>query len=321
MSNKSVFRVRIGRKHAETAEIFSFELVPMDAESLPPFSAGSHIDVHVNGFVRQYSLCNHPEEQHRYQIAVLRDPKSRGGSIAMHDLLNVGDVVEISEPKNHFALANNGNKSILIAGGIGVTPILCMAERLANIGASFEFHYCARSSGHAAFRDRIAHSSFAHQAHFHFDDAGPEERLDIGAILADGVAETDLYVCGPGGFIDFVVAAAAEHGVPSERIHFERFGAIVVENDNDQPFVIKIASSGQSFSVPPEKSITTVLSENGIEVPLSCEQGVCGTCITRVLGGMPDHRDQYFSDEEKALNDQFTPCCSRSKSAELILDL
>jgi vanillate monooxygenase ferredoxin subunit len=322
MANESTLIVKVEKKTIEALDICSFELVSTDAKPLPSFSAGSHIDVQIkSGLTRQYSLCNHPNEQHRYQIAVLRDPQSRGGSAAMHDDIHEGSEIQISPPKNHFPLAHDAKHSILLAGGIGVTPVLCMAERLANIGASFEMHYSARAEDRAAFRQRLLQCSFAKNVYFHFDDGAPEQKLDLTAVLDRANENTHLYVCGPGGFIDYVLATARGAKFKPEQIHFEHFGAKELDTSHDQSFKVKVASSGATFLVPAEKSIATVLSENGIEIPLSCEQGVCGTCITRVLSGIPEHRDLYFSDEEHAKNDQFTPCCSRSKSSELVLDL
>lgn len=313
--------VKVTKKTTEAKDIVSLELASIDNHPLPPFSAGSHIDVRVrDGIVRQYSLCNDPTEQHRYVIGVLRDPKSRGGSVAVHDEITEGSVLEISEPKNHFALTP-AKRSVLLAGGIGVTPVLCMAERLAAIGAEFEMHYCNRSLERTAFHQRISDSSFADKVHFHFDDGPPSQKLDLPTAIGKADPDTRLYVCGPGGFIDFVVMAAKEFGWKSEQIHFEHFGAQAPDSTGDSAFDVKLASSGKVIAIPIGKTIVGVLAENGIDVPVSCEQGVCGTCVTRVLDGTPDHRDLYFTDEEHAKNDQMTPCCSRSKGPLLVLDL
>lgn len=312
--------VKVVRKTREAEDIFSFELASINGGLLPPFSAGAHIDVHVGGMVRQYSLCNDPQELHRYLIAVLRDPKSRGGSIAMHDGIREGDVIRISEPKNHFPLVP-ARRTLLFAGGIGITPILCMAEQLANIGADFEMYYCTRSRERTAFFDRISGSSYVQRAHFHFDDGPAEMKLDLATLLARPDEGTHLYVCGPGGFIDYVTSTAKQNGWASANVHLEYFGAKQQDTSADGAFEVRINSNGKCFTVPADKTVVRVLEENGIDVPISCEQGVCGTCITRVLDGTPDHRDLYFTDEERAKNDQFTPCCSRAKSRMLVLDL
>jgi len=313
-------RVRVTARVLEALDIASFELASADGTPLPPFSAGAHIDVETGaGLVRQYSLCNDPIERHRYLIAVLRDPNSRGGSQSMHDRIRPGDLLRISAPKNHFALVP-ATRYLLLAGGIGITPILCMAERLAQAGAQFSMHYCARSSERAAFAERLRGSTFADRVQFHFDDM-PGGRLNIGAALSDASPETHLYVCGPGGFIDAATGAATAAGWPGERVHVEHFGVAVQNTGADQAFEIRIASTGQHLLVPAHKSALAVLIEHGIEVPVSCEQGVCGTCVKRVLDGLPEHRDHYLTDEERAANHQFTPCCSRARTARLVLDL
>jgi vanillate monooxygenase ferredoxin subunit len=312
---------RIARKTREATDIVGLELSPVEGEHFPAFSAGSHIDVEIRpGLIRQYSLCNDPTEQHRYQLGVLRDPVSRGGSIAVHDELVEGQVIRISAPRNHFALVP-ARRSLLFAGGIGVTPILCMAERLAQIGADFEMHYCSRSPERTAFVDRIRRSAFTRRVHFYFDDGEPAQRLDLSAVLGPPDTDTQLYVCGPGGFIDFVATTAKARGWPAAQIHFEYFAGQAIDTSGDGSFQVKLASSGKVLTVPADKTVVRVLAENGVEVPTACEQGVCGTCLTRVLAGEPEHRDSFLTDEERARNDQFTPCCSRAKSPLLVLDL
>ena len=313
--------VRIVSKTQEAQDIAGFELASEDGQALPPFSAGAHIDVHIaDGLVRQYSLCNDPAERHRYRIAVLRDPASRGGSQAAHERLSEGDVIQIGAPRNHFELGP-ADDYLLLAGGIGVTPILCMAERLAKTGARFDMHYCARSPERAAFLDRIAGAPFRDRVHLHFDSGAAGQKFDMAALLAQAGAGTHLYVCGPQGFIDHVAGSARGAGWAEHRIHFEYFGAAPQDASGDAAFEVRLASSGQTYVIPAGKSVCNALLEHGIDIPISCEQGVCGTCITRVLEGTPDHRDLYFTDEEKAANDQFTPCCSRAKTGLLVLDL
>jgi vanillate O-demethylase ferredoxin subunit len=321
----SELTVRVARKLTEADGVTSFELVPTEGELLPAFDAGAHIDVHLrDGLVRQYSLCNPPHERHRYLVAVLREPISRGGSAAMHDQVEAGHVVTISAPKNHFALAPAA-RTVLFAGGIGVTPILAMAEALSAAGADFEMHYNARSPERAAFRQRIASAPYAARVHFHFDDGEAAQKLDVARALGAPRPDTHVYVCGPGGYIDHVLGAAAALGWPPAQVHREYFSAgsadTALDATGDTAFDVRLAASGQVFTIPVGRTVVAVLLDNGIDIPVSCEQGVCGTCLTRVLDGVPDHRDVYLTDEERAANDQFTPCCSRSKSAMLSLDL
>ena len=323
MSNASTLSVRVTRKTAETADICTFELVTEGGGPLPSFSAGSHIDVQVPGtdITRQYSLCNDSTESSRYLIGVLRDPASRGGSVAMHDAIQEGQVLNISAPKNHFALAHEAQRSLLLAGGIGVTPILCMAERLAISGATFEMHYCTRSRERTAFYERIAKTRFAEQVQFHFDDGEAAQKLDIAKLLSAPSAGLHLYVCGPKGFMDAVLSSARAQGWPEAQLHYEFFSAEVVKSDDDASFDVKLASSGRVIKVLADQSVTQALFAAGVDVPTSCEQGVCGTCLTRVIEGVPDHKDMYLTPDEQAANDQFMPCCSRSKSPLLVLDI
>ena len=315
-------QVRVARKAVEAVDVCSFDLIDIGGKPLPPFSAGSHIDVHLpNGLTRQYSLCNAPFESGLYRIGVLKDAATRGGSKAMHEQVNEGDVLTISAPKNHFPLAHQAKSSVLLAGGIGVTPILCMAERLAVAGEPFEMHYCTRSRDRTAFYQRIEHSPFVSRVQFHFDDGPPEQKRDIHAVLDKPQPGVHVYVCGPKGFMDAVLSTARAAGWPEGQLHYEFFAAEPVARRTDASFEVRLASSGQVIYVPMDSTVVQALAEAGVYVPTSCEQGVCGTCVVRVLEGEPDHRDLYLTPAERAANDQFTPCCSRAKSARLVLDL
>jgi vanillate O-demethylase ferredoxin subunit len=321
-SVSSRLALRLVKKTVEADDICSFEFADPNGKILPPFSAGSHIDVTVgDGLVRQYSLCNDPNDTHRYVIGVLRHVDSRGGSRAMHDQLNVGDMVEVSAPKNHFPLDHSHKRVLLLAGGIGVTPILCMAERLANVGADFIMHYCTRSVRRTAFQDRIKQSSFAQRVSFHYNDGPAEQLLDIPVLLDRPDPDTHLYVCGPSGFMDLVITTAQQKGWPDSHVHREYFSAEPYSSENNVAFDVKLASTGKIIHIAKEKSVVAALAEAGIEIQTSCAQGVCGTCLTRVLDGEVEHRDRFLTAEERARNDQFTPCCSRARGPLLVLDL
>ncbi|MFM0029563.1 PDR/VanB family oxidoreductase [Paraburkholderia madseniana] len=316
----STIAVRVVRKRVEAKDICSIELADARGDILPAFSAGSHIDVHLpGGLVRQYSLCNHPGERYHYRIGVLRDPNSRGGSMAVHDLVEQGDILHISPPRNHFQLAS-AERYLMFAGGIGVTPILCMTEVLSRSDSDFTFHYYGRSADRMAFAGHITASAFRDRVRFHLDDETGKPRPALEKVFAHESHGTHLYVCGPTGFINWIVDAAKAAGWTQERIHYEYFSPPVAA-PNAECFEIELARSGGIFTVPAEKSVVAVLRENGIDLPVSCEAGVCGTCLTRVLAGDPDHRDVYLTDEEHVRNDRFTPCCSRSLSRRLVLDL
>jgi vanillate O-demethylase ferredoxin subunit len=321
--NADLLTVRVERRDNEAEGICSYELVSADGTPLPAFTAGAHIDVHIEvdggpGLVRQYSLCNPPHERHRYVIGVLRDPGSRGGSQAMHEQIHAGTALTISTPRNHFPLMD-APRSVLLAGGIGITPLLAMAETLSAQGKQFALHYCTRSPERTAFRERLLSAPYAAHVRFHHDSVQP---LDLPALLAALERDTHIYFCGPAGFIDHVKASAAAAGWPPEQLHLEYFGAAAaVPIDGDQPFEVKLKSSGKCYTIPPGVTVLRVLNDAGVFVPASCEQGVCGTCLTHVLDGVPDHRDLYLTEAEQAANDIFAPCCSRSKTASLLLDL
>lgn len=312
---------KVVARREEASDIFSYELTHFEGQRLPSFTAGAHIDVQVGNTVRQYSLCNHPDERHRYLIAVLRDPATRGGSRAMHESVGEGDVIRISGPKNHFPLSASARKSLLFAGGIGITPILSMAERLSQLGADFELHYCARSLRRMAFVERLRRAEFADRVRLHVDDGDAAQKLDIKNALAGAQQDVHLYVCGPGGFMEWILNAAREFGWPAAQIHREYFSAQAPSSATAAEFDVQIAASGEVFTVPAGKSIVQVLAEHGVEIPTSCCEGVCGTCLTRVVDGEPEHLDAFLTDEEKARNDRMTPCCSRAKSRKLVLDL
>jgi vanillate O-demethylase ferredoxin subunit len=322
MSGVATLRVRVAAKAQETPDICTFDLVPAEGESLPVFTAGSHIDVHVpGGLIRQYSLCNAPHERHRYVIGVLRDTASRGGSQAMHTQVTVGSVLTISAPKNHFALAEDAQRSVLLAGGIGVTPLLCMAEALAAQGAAFDMHYCSRSAERTAFVERIQCAPFQGNVHLHFDDGLAEQKIDVNRLLASPVSGQHLYVCGPKGFMDLVLGTARSAGWPEDKLHYEFFAAQVESLESDGSFEVELAGTGQVVMVARDKTVVQALAAAGVDVPTACEQGVCGTCLTRVLSGIPDHRDQYLTAAEHAANDQFLPCCSRARSPRIVIEL
>ena len=318
----SDLRVVVVAKATEAEDICSLTLAAVDGSALPAFAAGAHVDVHLpGGLVRQYSLCNDPAETHRYQLGVLRDAASRGGSAAVHDSLQVGQSLTISAPKNHFGLAHGARRHLLLAGGIGITPLLCMAERLANTGADFALHHCTRSLVRTPFVQRIRTSAFANRVHWHHDDGDAAQKIDLAALLGTPHDGEHVYVCGPQGFMDAVLGTARAAGWPADQLHSEAFGAAPVQHDGDAAFEVQLASSGRVVLVPAGQTVLQALAAAGVEVLSSCEQGVCGTCLTRVLDGQPDHRDQYLTPEEQAACDQFLPCCSRARSPRLVLDL
>jgi vanillate monooxygenase ferredoxin subunit len=314
--------VRVVRRIDEAEGIVSIELACEDGQALPAFAAGAHIDVHLgNGLVRQYSLCNDPAERHRYLLGILREPASRGGSEFVHAALREGARLTIGAPRCNFPLVEAVQRSILLAGGIGVTPLLAMAHRLAALGQDFTLHYCARSLSRVAFRDVLQDGPLARRAYLHLDDGAVSQRFDFDWDVGPAMPETHLYICGPDGFIRFVAEAAALRGWPKEQIHVEYFGAQSVGEAGDKPFTVTAARSGKTVEVGADQTIAQALTDAGFDIALSCEQGICGTCLTTVLKGEPLHRDDCLTDAERQGNKLMAICCSRAKSATLVLDL
>lgn len=319
--------VRVAQRYEEAPDICRLVLQAADGAALPPFEAGAHIDVHLpGGLVRQYSLCNPPSGDApaaEYHIAVLRTADSRGGSQAVHAQLQPGSTLTISSPRNLFALAAQADHHLLLAGGIGITPLLAMAEQLTQRGQPFTLHYCNRSPARAAFTQQLTQAPYAGQVSLHYDDGPPDQQLQLPQRLARMPAGTHLYVCGPQGFMDAALQAARAAGWAQERLHSESFTPApqAQAQAGDGGFELELAGSGRIVAVEAGQTALQALLAAGVDLPFSCEQGICGTCLTRVLSGTPEHRDQYLTEEEQAANDQFLPCCSRSQSPRLVLDL
>jgi len=322
MEDHALLQVKVAARRELAEGIAGYELAAVDDAELPPFEAGAHIDVHLpGGLIRQYSLHALPGEHRTYRIGVLRDPQSRGGSVRMLDTVREGDRLAISPPRNHFVLHPGAEQSLLFAGGIGITPILCMAQQLTRQGREFALHYCGRSLERMAFVDQLRAASYAERVQVHVDDGSPGQQLDARAAIGAPAPGKHLYVCGPTGFMDHILGTARSLGWPEERLHREYFAGAPLDHSADGPFELEVRSTSRVIRVAADQSAAQAMLDAGLDVPLSCEQGVCGSCITRVAAGVPDHRDLYFTDEEHARNDCFTPCCSRSCTPRLVLDL
>lgn len=305
----------------EADEIISVDLRPAAGTTFPAFAAGSHIDLHLpNGMVRSYSLFNDSTENHRYVVGVLKDRASRGGSRCVHEQLRVGMPLTISAPRNNFPLHEDATHSVLIAGGIGVTPMLCMARRLKALSRSFEFVYLARSRKSAAFVADI--EALGVPVTWHFDDekGGPP---DLKAILSAHAPSAGLhhYACGPSVMLDVFEAqcAALGHG----NAHIERFTAVekAAAADAVSAYTVELRQSGLTFEVTADTTLHKKLIELNANVPFSCGEGICGACETRVLEGVVDHRDSVLTDAEQATNKVMMVCVSGCKSSRLVLDL
>lgn len=315
-----MLNLKVHKRQEQGQDVVVLELIDSTGVMLPVFEAGAHIDVHLqSGLVRQYSLCGNPAERSVYRLGVLKDPASRGGSLAVHEQLHEGQVVQASFPRNLFRLAVDARRSILFGGGIGITPMLAMAYALQSTRSPFELHYCASSRTRSAFLDELKNADFADCVNTHFSDEEQQQKLDLALVLGQPQDGVHLYVCGPAGFMDWIITNALEAGYLQSQIHREYFQVEV--DSSGTGFEVVAARSGKTVRVEQGQSIVEALGTVGIRIEVSCEQGVCGTCLCDVLEGEPDHRDVYLTDDEREANDQILVCCSRAKSKKLVLDV
>jgi len=321
MTDEAAHSVIVAKKVVESHNMMSFELVDAEGGDLPPFSPGAHVDVTIpGGYVRQYSLCNSSSERNRYVIGVWKDANSRGGSVALHETVNVGDRLTISLPRNRFRVPKNTKRAILLARGIGVTPVLSIADHLKARGIPFELHYVYALMSPVAFQALISASNFADDTNYYFEASQENRLLDAAAVLTDQPDDTQLFICGADWWMDPIVNVAKQKGWSEERIHIERFTAKLAAPVLDTVFEVKIASTGAVYEIPGDKTVTAFLEEKGVKIPTSCEQGLCGTCKVKALEGEIDHRDKRLSPELRA-EGYFLACVSRGKSGQIVLDL
>jgi ferredoxin-NADP reductase len=323
-----VLTVRVDRMTPLTPEVVAVEFVHPWGGRLPGFAPGSHLDVHLpGGFMRQYSLArampaSADGRAERYVIGVKREAAGRGGSASLHDRVRPGDLLAVSVPRNTFALAEGAGHHLLLAGGIGLTPLLCMAESL-KVAGRHDFTLCvfARSRAHLPFADAV--EALGARARLHFDDGADPQRIDLRSLLASRPARGHLYLCGPSGFMQAArVAAAADW--PDDALHVEHFAPPAGAGDADQPlepFTLRLARSGFDVPVAAGQTAVAALHDLGLDVAVSCEQGLCGTCVVGWTAGEPEHRDHCLSGAER--RHQVALCCSRARSAAgpLVVDL
>lgn len=319
----ALLSARVYSMRYEADGIVSVELRPATPDIVfPQHTAGAHIDLHLaNGLVRSYSLFNPQEDKQRYVVGVLNDKKSRGGSRFVHEKLRVGSVLQISPPRNHFALNEEAERSVLVSGGIGITPIFAMLQRLSSLGRTVKLYYCARTRSEAAFIPEISAMATPNiEVCWHFDDEkGAPPNLN--ELLATEGADAHFYCCGPGPMLDSFEKALKTLAFP--HCHVERFAApaVVANAESEKGFMVELAQTGKTLEVPAGKSILDSLIEAGLDCNYSCREGVCGSCETKVLAGEVDHRDCLLNDEEKAAMNTMMICVSRCKSEKLVLDL
>lgn len=319
--------VQVAALEQVAQDVLAIELRPLPGASLTPFNAGSHIDVelpiedvHGGPVLRQYSLCNDPAQGHRYLIAVGLDALGRGGSRWIHQQLKLGDALRVGKPRNQFPLVESSTNTVLIAGGIGVTPLLAMARRLSSLGRSWTFFYCARTPERAAFLQEL--QALPGKVIPVFDGLADSYRLDLDAVVAAQPRDAHFYCCGPSSLMEAFERAASP--LPAAQVHVEWFKPRPLPEKKEcatGTFEIKLARHGGNFIVPPDRSILDVLVDAGIQIPHSCCDGVCGTCETRVIKGVPDHRDSVLFGEDAKSLDRMMVCVSRSAGPSLTLDL
>lgn len=311
--------VVVKRKWKSADGVIGFELADRDGKHLPTFQPGAHIDVHLpNGLVRQYSLTNGPGDLNSYVIGVKQESASKGGSKVLVETVREGDVLAISEPRNNFPLRRDATRTVLIAGGIGITPLLSMARFLDKSSLNYELHYFARQSDSLAFSSELDVLHGKIERHIGLERAAIKAK--VAEVLGPYQFANHVYICGPGAMLEMVQETATALGWPDEAVHFEYFQNDKVI-DNSSAFDVELARSAMTLHVPAGKTILETMRENGLTVPSSCEQGACGTCLTTVIEGEVDHQDVYLNKTEKTSNTCMMTCVSRAKSGRLVLDI
>ena len=289
-----------------------------DSGRLPPYQPGAHIDIHLpNGLIRQFSLLNPDPDPESYVVGIKLDAASRGGSRYIFDELCVGHTLKISAPRNNFPLVENAEHVILFAGGIGITPIWCMAQQLAAQNRSWKLYYSCRSRADMPLLETFEKFG-PDRVYLHFDDEAAGKFLDLDAAVAGAPANAHFYCCGPNPMLKAFEAAAANR--PRHHVHVEYFTP-KAEAATTGGFWVELAHSGEEYYIPEGKKILEVLYEAGVDVDYSCELGICGECVTRVISGIPEHRDSVLSEEEQAANEKVMICCAGCKSERLVLDM
>ena len=315
----NTLRVVVKRKWDSADGIVAFELAALDGGHLPTFQPGAHIDLHLpNGLVRQYSITNGPGDLLSYTIGVKRESASKGGSQILIESVREGDVLAISEPRNNFPLRRDATRTVLIAGGVGITPILSMARFLDKSHLPYELHYFVRQGEHAAFREELG--QLAGKITTHIGLSREDSGRTIAGALGQWSRAQHVYICGPASMLETVRTTAAAQGWPDESVHFEYFKNDKVI-DQSSAFEVELARSAMTLQIPAGKTILEVMREAGLQTPSSCEQGACGTCLTGVIEGEVDHQDVYLNETEKRSNRAILTCVSRAKGKRLVLDI
>jgi reductive dehalogenase len=315
-----VIPVLLKSREDMTADTVKFEFAAANGSSLPPFDAGAHIDVVIAPeYLRQFSLAGDPADQSRYVVGVQREPQGRGGSLLMHRSFREGRRVFVSPPRNHFPLDETATRTLLFAGGIGVTPLITMAHRLHALGRPFTLHYSSRRRATAGFLPDLEAVPWRDRVTLHFSEEGTRGNLaDLIPRYEEGL---HLYTCGIARYMDAVFAEGAAKGWPEEAMHREYFSVPEAPDYINEPFSLKLAKSGRTLQVPADKRATDVLAEAGINISVKCSDGICGVCAAPIISGEVEHRDHVLSAKERQR--KMILCCSRAKTAagEIVVDL
>jgi tetrachlorobenzoquinone reductase len=303
---------------AKDTNLYTFRRI--DRAPLPPYKPGAHIDLHLpNGMIRQFSLCAPNTDPNSYVVGIKRDAASRGGSRYIYDEMCVGHEIKISAPRNNFPLVENAEHIVLIGGGIGITPLWCMAQQLIALKRPWQLHYASRTRDEMAFLESLQKLN-PESVHLHFDDEAGGKFLDLTAIVAATPAGAHLYCCGPNPMLKAFEAATS--GRPKHQVHVEYFTAKEeTKADELGGFWVELAKSGEEYFIPPGKKILEVLFDAGVDVDYSCELGICGACETRIISGIPVHHDAVMSAEEQETNEKVMICCCGCKTERLVLDM
>ena len=314
--------LQVTRIWNETPSIKAFVLRAPDGSNLPPFTAGSHINVQVDlpdgsPGSRSYSLASDPEDRSRYEIAVLHLPEGQGGSAFMHNKVAEGQMLSCSQPVNEFPLSDKAKENILIAGGVGITPILAMMHALRSTGAEFQLHYAAQTEEYMAYRE-LAQQLAGDGFHAYYSQSVNPSRMDLTAILDDAQPGRHAYVCGPHRLNQAVINMAQKFGWSDKAVHRESFGAR--SEKSDRPIDVELALSGMTVHVEPGTTILDALIEAGAFVSYECKRGECGTCQARVLEGEPMHRDVSLTQQQRNEDKLMCTCVSWGRTARLVLE-
>lgn len=313
--------VRVEKVVADTPDVRTLLLVREDGLPLGPYEAGAHVDVvGPTGIRRQYSLCGPPDERGSFLVAVKREPESRGGSAALHTVAE-GDVLSVGEPRSLLRIAPGPGPHLLVGGGIGITPMISLAYALHAAGAPFELHHVAGPRERACLVGLLEAAPFRDRVHLHLGVPREDRAPALAAAVARTGPDGHVYVCGPEAFMAHV-AALAEPVVGAGHVHVEHFRGADEPADaaGDRPVTVEL-DTGEVYEVPADRSILSVLQENGVDVATSCEEGVCGSCVSGVLEGEPDHRDRCLSAADRAAGDRMALCVSRARSERLVIEL